>query len=161
MNKFKNLTLLSLTLLLGTSLVFGGCTAAKKPLDPTQQVPAKPNNNTTQNQNYPQDLADRVVNEANQVEGVQGSTAVISGKRIYLGLDLNANLETTHSAQIEQNVTDRVKNIDQNYTVIVTSDIDTVTRIKKIGQGISQGKPISSFNEEFEDINTRLTPRTK
>ena len=161
----KKYLLLPATLLLGTALVFGGCTAAKKPMPPEQQTPAAPNNtvapNNNANQNYPREVADKVVQEANKVEGVKGSTAVISGRNIYLGLDLNANLEKDRLAQVEKNVQDRVKNIEPNYTVSVTSDIDTVTRIKRVGQGIAQGKPISSFTKELENINSRLTPKTK
>lgn len=162
--KHTKYMLLPTTLLLGTALVFGGCTAAKKPMPPAQQTPAGPNTvapKATTTQNYPKDVADRVVREANKVEGVRGSTAVISGRNIYLGLDLNANLEKNRSAQVERDVLDRVKNMDRNYTVSVTSDIDTVTRIKRVGHGISQGQPTSSFTKEIEDIGTRIKPRTK
>lgn len=168
MAKTKKILLFPATLLLGTALLFGGCTPAKKPMTPTQPAPTAPTNpanpatpNNTTNQNYPRDVADRVVKEANQVEGVRGSTAVISGKNIYLGLDLNANLEKNKSAEVERMVLDRVKKTEPNYTVIVSSDVDTVTRIKKVGQGIAQGQPISSFTREIEDIGTRIKPRTK
>lgn len=168
MNKTKKILLLPATLFLGAALLFGGCTTpAKKPLEPTQPAPtapanpATPNNITNQNQNYPRDVADRVVKEANRVEGVQGSSAVISGKNIYLGLDLNANLEKNKSAEVERKVLDRVKKTEPNYTVMVSSDVDTVTRIKKVGQGISQGQPISSFTKEIKDIGNRIQPRTR
>lgn len=162
----KKFMLLPATILLGSSLVFGGCTAAKKPMPPAQQAPAGQNNitapkNTAQNQNYPRDVVDRVVKEANKVEGVRGSSAVVSGRNIYLGLDLNANLEKNRSAQVERNVLAQVKKVEPNYTVMVSSDVDIVTRIKRVGQGISQGKPISSFTKELEDIGTRIKPRTK
>lgn len=163
MLRTKKLLLWPVTILLGTALVFGGCAAAKKPM-PDQQTPATPNNmvtNDNANKNYPMDVVDKAVKEANKVEGVKGSTAVIAGRNLYLGLDLNANLEKNGSAQVEENVKSRVKSIFPNYTVMVTSDIDTVTRIKRVGQGIEQGKPLSSFAEEIEEIANRLSPRTQ
>lgn len=159
MKNFKILLLL-VTALLGASLIFGGCTAAKKPMAPSSPTTPKATSPAA-DQNYPKEIADRVVKEANQVDGVEGSTAVISGKNIYLGLDLAASLEKNRSAQVEKNVLDRVKDMQPGYTVSVTSDIDTVTRIKRVAQGITQGKTISSFSKELQDIGTRIQPRTK
>ncbi|MEG6522256.1 YhcN/YlaJ family sporulation lipoprotein [Desulfotomaculum sp. 1211_IL3151] len=171
MDKTKKILVLPATLLLGTALLFGGCTPAKKPIEPTQPAPTAPTNptnpanpanpNNNQNQNYPREVADRVVDKANGVEGVRGSTAIIAGSNIYLGLDLNANLEKNRSAEVERRVLDQVKNAAPNYTVMVSSDVDTVTRIRNVAQGITQGRPISSFTNEIEDIGNRIQPKTK
>jgi len=99
--------------------------------------------------------------EAQKVSGVRSATAVISGKMLYVGLDLNANLEKTKSAMVEKEVLNKVKKLYPNYTVMVSSDIDTVTRIKKVAQGIAAGKPLSSFSKEIQDIGTRMTPSAK
>ncbi|AEG60244.1 YhcN/YlaJ family sporulation lipoprotein [Desulforamulus ruminis] len=151
--------LLFASALLAVSLVFGGCTAAKKPATPNTQE--TPNAASPTDRNYPKDVADRVVAEANKVEGVRGSTAVISGKNVYLGLDLDPNLEKNSSAEVERKVLDRVKDMEKGYTVSVSSDVDTVTRIKNVARGISEGKPIASFNEELRDIGTRIQPKTE
>lgn len=165
----KKLLFLPLTLLLGASLVLGGCQAAKKPEPkntgnipaPTNQTNPNTQKATNPNQAYPRHIADKVVNEANKVQGVRGSAAVVSGKNVYLGLDLNANLEKSKSAQVEKNVLNRVKKLVPGYTVTVTSDVDIVTRIKRVSQGIAQGKTIASFNKELQEISNRLKPRSK
>lgn len=159
MKDINKLILLPMTVLLGASLVFGGCTAAKKP-EPTTPAPTTPRA-TTPAPGYPKEVADRTVSEANKVNGVRGCTAVVSGKNIYVGLDLNSNLEKNKSVAVEKEVLDRVKKKEGNYMVTVSSDVDTVTRIKKVSQGVAAGKPIESFDQEMRDIGNRLQPKTK
>ena len=162
MKDTNKLILLPMTVLLGASLVFGGCTAAKKPQTPQQTTPApQATTPTTPTSKYPREVADRAVSEANKVQGVRGSTAVISGKNIYVGLDLNANLEKNKSVAVEKEVLNSVKKAEPNYTVIVSSDVDTVTRIKKVSQGVAAGKPIESFTKEMQDIGNRIKPKTQ
>lgn len=161
----KNLILM-MVLLLGICLLLTGCSnTAKKPYTPTPQTnqsnrTTTPAPNMTNTANTTQ-VASRSAAEANKVAGVNKATAVVTGKRIYVGLDLKANLEQSKSAAIEKTVAERVKKSESGYTVMVTSDIDTVTRLKKIAEGIAQGKPISSFTTELKDIDTRMTPKVK
>jgi len=150
-----------MVLLLGLSLLAGGCTTAKKPLT----TPAPQSDNKTQVK-VPatmdsQQLAKKVAAEAGKVEGVTSATAIVSVKRIYIGLDLKANLEKSRVAAVEKMVLDRIKTMEPGYTVVVSSDVDTVTRIKNVAQGLAQGKPLSSFSREIQAIDSRLTPRTQ
>ena len=154
------------TLILGMALLFTGCAAAKKPMPQEQPETKAPNSitapnysPTTRNQNYPYDVAERAIEQANQVEGVHDSAVVISGNNIYLGLDLRPNLDQHRSSQIEKNVLAQVSEPD--YTVTVSSDPAIVTRIQQVSQGISQGKPISSFKNQIEEIGTRIRPGIK
>ncbi len=140
-------------------MVFGGCQAAKKPT-PTPATPAAPRV-VTPAPTYPRNVADRVAAEAKKVKNVRSATIVISGKNIYLGLDLNANIEKSKRAAVEKTVLDRVKQMEPNYTIHVTSDADTVTRIKKVAQGIAGGKTISSFDREIREIANRIKPKNR
>lgn len=155
----KKAVLISMTMLLGVFLVVGGCTTSKKPM-PTPGTPSTPRV-TTPSPTYPTQIANRVATEAKNVKGVRQATALISGKIIYVGLDLESNLNKKGSIEVEKMVLERVKKLEPSYTVSVSSDIDTVTRIKKVAQGIAQGKPISSFKNEIENIGKRITPKTK
>lgn len=157
----KALLILPLTALLGASLVFGGCSAARKPTPPAPGTPTAPKATTPANQNYPKGVADRVANEAQKVTDVRGATAIVSGKNIYLGLDLKPNVAKTRTKDVERAVLNKVKNMEPNYTVTVTSNVDTVTRIKNVARGISQGKTVSSFDREIREIGNRMTPKTK
>ena len=162
MKSSRKLIITMMVLMLSACLLLVGCTSAKKPVTPTPQTtkqpqvttPAPTNTNTTQ-------IANRSAEEANKVDGVNQATAVITGKTMYIGLDVDANLGKDKVAKVEETVLSRIKKMEPNYTIMVASDADTVTRIKNVAQGIAQGKPISSFNKEFQDIDSRITPRAK
>ncbi len=158
MKQSKTAMLLPLTVLLGVSLVFGGCAAVNKPVTPSPGTPTTPRAVAPYTAKQ---VADRVTAEAEKVTDVRDATAVVSGKNIYLGLDLRSNIERSKRADVEKIVLDRGKIIIPNYTVSVTSDADTVTRIKKVAKGIAQGKPISSFNREIREIDNRVKTKVK
>ncbi len=170
MKHSKKILLIMMVCSIAFSLLLGGCQTSKKPMTPTPTsekpymttpAPNTTNNTNTTNSASNKQATMKVAAEAKKVSGVRSATAVISGKMIYIGLDLNANLEKTKSAMVEKEVLDMVKKQYPNYTVMVSSDIDTVTRIKKVSQGIAAGKPLSSFSNEIQDIGTRMTPRAK
>jgi YhcN/YlaJ family sporulation lipoprotein len=150
-----------IVLLIGGYLVAGGCAKTSNNPVPPPSTPTTPEATTPTPDTYPTGVSNQAAEEAGKVAGVYKATALVSGDMIYIGLDLKANLDKTMSAAAEKNVTDQVKNIEPSYTVIVTSDVDTVTRIKNIAQGIAQGQPLSSFTNEIAIIATRLTPKSK
>ncbi len=140
-------------------LFAGGCGTAKKPAPPNMQ-------NTNNNQvnigtASSKAVADRAIKEANSVVGVRGASAVVSGKEVYIGLDLNADVKNDKVSAIERSVLNRVKNALPDYTIYVTSDIDTVTGLKNIASGIARGTPLSSFKNELDTLNSRITLKSK
>jgi YhcN/YlaJ family sporulation lipoprotein len=151
---------LVITLIMGFSLLIGGCATSQKPAEKPAPGPTNPKV-TTPAPDSSQQVARRVVTAAEAEKGVRDATAVVAGKTIYIGLDLNANLDKSTSAQVERNVLNRIKKMQPNYAISIASDIDTVTRLKNISDGIAQGKPLSSFKNELEDIGTRMRPRVK
>lgn len=166
MHQVQKYILLSAALMLGISLFLGGCTAAKKPGNSKEKPPKAansinaPNNTpTTRNQDYPKDIADRAVQEASQVAGVQSSSAVISGNTVYLGLNLQEGVAKNKSSEVEKNVLGRFN--EPHYTLMVSTDPAMVSRIERVSQGIAQGKPISAYQEEIQYIGNRLKPRTQ
>ena len=168
MKESKKLLLIMMVCALGLSLLLGGCQTSKKPMTPSYQkpnvtspsptTPAPTPSPTTMNTNQ---MAMKATTEAKMVTGVRNATAVITGKTMYIGLDLNANLDKTKSTAVEKEVLNKVKKMEPSYTVMVSSDIDAVTRIKKVSQGIAAGKPLSSFSKEIQNIGTRMTPKVK
>ncbi|CFX23488.1 Sporulation lipoprotein YhcN/YlaJ-like [Syntrophomonas zehnderi OL-4] len=148
-----------MTLVLGLGLFAGGCSAQKKPMEnpapPVKQPQAKMPATDDQR------IAQQSAKEADSVQGVNQATAVVAGKRIYIGLDLGANMNRQQTDKVEKTVLDRVKKRHSGYMVVVTSDIDTVTRIKNVARGIGEGKPISSFTKEIQEIDNRMKPRSK
>lgn len=155
----KKTVLLMIGLLLGICVFIGGCTTAKKPM--TTPTPQTKQNQVNERTADSQQVAKQSATEASKVNGVNDATAVVAAKRIYIGLDVGANMSQEQVSALEKRVLDRVKKMQPDYTVVVTSDGDTVTRIKNVAQGIGQGKPLSSFTNEIQDIDNRMKPRTK
>lgn len=102
--------------MLGASLIFGGCSAAKKPVTPTPGAPITPKA-VTPAENEDKKIADRVTAEAKKVKEVRGAVAVVSGKNIYLGLDLDPNIEKSKRAEVEKTVLDQVKKMEPNHNI--------------------------------------------
>ncbi|SFG95603.1 sporulation lipoprotein, YhcN/YlaJ family [Desulfotomaculum arcticum] len=165
MKKKNFITLLMALIMLFTVLAFSGCTtAARKPAPPpdtTSPNQTAPNNTMTTN-NTDTAKAKRIASETDKVDGVTKSTVVVAGSKAYVGIDINANIEKNQTKAVENEVSNRIKNVEPTInTVYVSSDVDTVTRLKKVAQGISQGKPVSSFARELSEIGRRLTPTVK
>ncbi|WP_347488799.1 YhcN/YlaJ family sporulation lipoprotein [Desulfoscipio sp. XC116] len=159
----KKLTTLLLALFVTSLIIFSGCSAAKKP-GPTQPAPNQNqtnNNAANQTDNEAQKQSRDIAREADQVDGVKSSTVVVAGNTAYIGLDIKADVEKKQTKDIEEAVISRVKGIESNIkTVFVSSDADTVTRLKNIERGIAEGMPMTSFDNELSEIARRLTPRT-
>jgi YhcN/YlaJ family sporulation lipoprotein len=166
--KLKSLLLLTV---FAVSLLAGGCSSntSKKPLTPTPQTKqtqpakkplAKPQT-TTPSTTISKQVADRAAAQAAMVKGVKGATAVVSGKELDIGLDLNANTQKGTVSSIENSVLNRVKNAEPGYTVYVTSDVDSVTRIKNVAQGVAKGTPITSFKNELQTLNSRIMVKSR
>jgi len=144
-------------LILGVSLVIGGCQTSKKPVSPTPSEKPQVTNPTTSK--YPQQTANRVTTEAAKVSGVKSAYTVISNRNIYIGLELNS--ATTSAAQTEKMVVDRVKQMEPGYSVSATSDKNTVASIKSIARGVAGGKPLSNFKNDLDKIDQRLKSTLK
>lgn len=174
MKKRNLITLLVAFLMLTAVLAFSGCsTAARKPAPPpnttntpntapntTNPNPTAPNNKMTSNTDTLK--AKRIASAADKVNGVKKSTVVVAGSKAYVGIDINANIEKNKTKAVEDAVAKRIKNVEPTIkTVYVSSDVDTVTRIKKVSQGISKGTPATSFARELSEIGRRLTPTVR
>lgn len=168
--------LLSLTLCATLTV---GCKAAKKPAPAPTPTPAPktapkvvPKTTTPAKKPVTQPmpttsaelhkLATKLAGEAAKVPGVKKATVVLSGTMAYVGLDLKANVEGSKTNTIKKDVADKVKKADKRLTnVYVSSDADTVTRIKKVAEGIGKGRPISAFSREMAELGRRIVPKTK
>jgi YhcN/YlaJ family sporulation lipoprotein len=155
------------------ALVFGaamvtGCNAAKKPEaqnPPTQQpaAPAVPNQ-----QPMPTDgaelsnIANQISSAAMKVRGVNNATTVIAGSVAYVGVDQKAGTEMGETDRIKREVSDEARKVEPRLTAVyVSSDADTVTRIRKVAEGIAAGQPLSTFDREIAEIVKRMSPTSR
>lgn len=167
MKRIGILPVLAAVMAVGIMLT-AGCNAAKKPAPqnpPGVQVPAPaapsgepmPTNPDEVNK-----IAANLSNVASQVPGVNGVTVVIAGTTAYVGVDQKAGVEQSDTENIKRDVSNAVKKAEPRLTsVYVSSDPDTVTRLRRIADGITAGKPISAFDNELAEIAKRISPTAR
>jgi YhcN/YlaJ family sporulation lipoprotein len=165
--KHKNIYLLLIVLVAVTALVISGCAT---PRDPARR-PAPPENTPQQpsapprampNKNPDIQQRDRIAEEAEKVEEVRNAHVVINENKAYVGLDLNGQVEKNKAKEIERKVHDRIKNVESDAeTFYVTADVNMTMRIRRVADGLDEGRPLSGFVNELEDIEKRITPLTR
>lgn len=105
------------------------------------------------------DKADKIAAEVTKVKDVKSATVVITGNTALVGINMTSGTKGTLNAQVKESVEDAVKAVDKNITrVSVTADPDLFTRIENIAKDIGNGKPLSGFGQEIEEIIRRVTP---
>lgn len=136
-----------------------GCSPQKRPLGqgnppaPTAPAPERPLPNAP---NESARLADALATEAVKVQGVNSATVVLTGNTALVGVDLkpgaDANTVKTGVVNTVKNANNQVKN------VLVSTDPELNTRLVRISRGIGEGRPISAFADEINEIIKRLSP---
>jgi len=149
--------------------------------------PNQPNNKITQNKgttpvtpqpNNERVMADRLANLASQVKGVKAATVVVNRNTTgnnnnmgtnntttnnsftaMVGIELNSDIKGSASESVKKQVADKIKSNEKQVTkVLVTTDPDLITRLKDIASGVINGKPVSSFATEIEELARRIAP---
>ncbi|CCO08099.1 conserved exported hypothetical protein [Desulforamulus hydrothermalis Lam5 = DSM 18033] len=134
--------------LLMAAMLAAGCTAARKP-EATNRNPVARENKQ----------ARMLAQEAAKVEGVKSAYVVVSGNMAVVGLNIDKNMEAAQTDRIKSEVGQRLKNADRQINdVRVSTDADTVTRIRNISEGIRQGRPVTDFTKQLDEIVRRMTP---
>ena len=163
--KFMFLTLVViLALLLGIS-----CTPQRKPLDPNRGAPVDPDR---RGQNIGNGLerdtrriepqlntkrnANEIARQAAGTQGVEKAYVVVTGKTAIIGLDLKSNITGENTKNIKNQVANKAKGTKGITNAEVTSNPDLVARIKDIAGGISNGRPLSEFNDQLKEILNRV-----
>ena len=101
-------------------------------------------------------IADAVTKDIAQVSDTR---VVISERLAYVSVAIDKTADTAESATLKDEVSKVVKNVDREIeTVYVMEDADTFTRMEEIGNDIANGRPISGFAEELENMFVRAVP---
>lgn len=184
MKKLFYITLYTIVVL----LIFVGCTTSRKPAPkpaPPPKIDRAPRRPSPTNPNTPSptpmtpsptnpkapsqrskstshSLAKKLANTAEKIEGVRSATVVVSDSTAFVGLETNPNIQSLKTNEIKNKVTNALKKEDKSLKdVSITTDPNLITRLKKIAKGVEDGKPLSSFSKELEEITRRMIPKTK
>ncbi len=93
------------------------------------------------------------------VEDVEDAHVVISEHAAYAAVKIKANDPKGESEAVKEAVIKSAKAADKDLTdVYVSESPDIFTRLEEIGDDIGEGRPISGFVEELENLFVRVTP---
>lgn len=105
------------------------------------------------------DRAEKIADEVEKLDEVKSATVVITENTALVGINMTAGTKGSLNAQIKKQVEDAVKKVDKEIDrVAVTADPDLFTRIGNIARDIGEGRPLSGFGKEVEEIIRRITP---
>ena len=93
------------------------------------------------------------------VEDVENAHVLISEHMAYVAVQIKDSDPTGEAEAVKEAVIKKAKEADQDLDdVYVSESADVFARMGEIGQDITEGKPISGFIEELENLFVRVTP---
>ncbi|MFA5525068.1 MAG: YhcN/YlaJ family sporulation lipoprotein [Tissierellales bacterium] len=123
---------------------------------PNSTVPNQVPLNATENQ------ATKLANSIENLSEVKQAAVAISGNRCLVGITTTDNVEGRLTDALKNKIDKVVKEADNNIrTVHVTASPDLYSRIENIGNGIRDGRPLSGFATEIEEVIRRITPTSR
>mgnify|MGYP001267755892 FL=1 len=167
MKRFEKLAVLFFTLIIGLAMI-SGCNALRKPAPentPGTQTPAPAAPSQEPMPTSPEEsnkIVSNLADVADKVPGVNKSTVVLAGTTAYVGIDQKADLEKGETERIKRDVSNKVKGAEPRLTAVyVSSDPDTVSRLRRVAEGIAAGQPVSAFDNELAEIVKRISPTAR
>jgi YhcN/YlaJ family sporulation lipoprotein len=94
-----------------------------------------------------------------QVQGVENATVVVTGNTAYVGIDMEANTRIANERDIKNEVAQKVRASGKDInTVYVSSEVDFMDRLRNVGNGLRNGRPVDAFTTELNEMVNRISP---
>lgn len=106
-----------------------------------------------------QQVAQRLVQLAVRVPGVNDATAVVLGRTAIVGIDVNAHFDRSRVGTLKYSVAEALRHDPYGAKTIVTADPDLFQRLREMAVDVRNGRPISGLAEELGDIIGRIIPQ--
>ncbi|MFQ3545885.1 YhcN/YlaJ family sporulation lipoprotein [Halobacillus rhizosphaerae] len=103
-------------------------------------------------------VAKHLAKLAVDVPDVHDATAIVLGKYVAVGIDVDKDLDRSRVGVIKYSVAEAMRHDPYGKQAVVIADADGVERLRGIGQKISQGKPIQGVIDELSQIVARYMP---
>ena len=101
-------------------------------------------------------IADAVVDD---IDAVKDARVIISDKMAYVSVSITETAGADPAKTLKEEVGQVLKKTDTAIEdVYVMEDADTFTRMKEMVDDIADGKPVSGFIEELDNMFTRVMP---
>lgn len=107
----------------------------------------------------PMTQTDNIARACENVAGVENATVVVAGDTAYVGIDTDTATATTNLSDVKRRVAQTCRNTDANInTVYVSADANFMDRLRRVGNGVREGRPVDGFRTELTELVRRLTP---
>ncbi|MDK2927239.1 MAG: hypothetical protein PWR31_929 [Bacillota bacterium] len=109
-------------------------------------------------------LQDKLATEAEKVPGVKRAWVALSGTTALVGAELKSNVPRGQgdAAGLKNDIATRLRRAEPRLTgVAVATDAATITRVRRIAEGIRAGKPVNTFTRDLNDLMRRMAPGVK
>ncbi|MBU7005711.1 YhcN/YlaJ family sporulation lipoprotein [Phosphitispora fastidiosa] len=147
----------------------GGCTPAKKPINPDNKLLPKTMPRLSADQARqpapkgipvtPEELdraASGLASLASGVPGVDRAYVALANTAAFVGIEME-NRAGALPGTAKKEIADRIMGADRRLArVYVTTDKATVSRIKGVAKGIASGRQVSDFAMDIAEIERRI-----
>jgi len=104
--------------------------------------------------------AEKIANEVAKMKEVDTATVVITGNTAMVGVQFDKQYKGEMTTKLKEMIDNRVKKVDKDIdNVAVTAEPDLFSRIKTLASDIENGKPLTGFVQEIQEILNRINPR--
>ena len=111
------------------------------------------------NEDYTERVRD-IAERASELKEIKSANCVITGDTALIGVQFDKQYKGGITDRIKEKVEDACKDEDpQIERVIVTADPDIFARIQDILEDIGEGRPVSGFAEEINELINRIQPK--
>ncbi|MDF2545560.1 MAG: hypothetical protein K0R93_458 [Anaerosolibacter sp.] len=103
----------------------------------------------------------RIIREAERVNGVKNAVVLVNNDVAYVGVDVGTTIADEDADYVRDEVINRIHTaIPTIERVYVSSNPDTLGRLRGFGNDIRGGRPITGFIDQVETMFRRTIPRT-
>lgn len=103
--------------------------------------------------------ADEIAEEISDLNNINNTSVLINNDTAIVGVDMENDAEGEVTTDLKQQIERIVKNVDDDIdNVNITADPDLFTRISNMAEDIGNGRPVSGFADQFQEILRRITP---
>jgi len=101
--------------------------------------------------------ADRISNLASSVNGVANARALVVGRTVVLGMNLERGVKSHQKAELTQYVRQRILvQAPEFQRVHITTDRQLTRRIQRISDELRSGHSLNMFNNDFMDLTNQI-----
>jgi YhcN/YlaJ family sporulation lipoprotein len=105
-------------------------------------------------------IANKAAAKITSLPGVMQANVLVTQRNAYVAAVLKNNAQLTQD--IEKQIADQVRSTDPNIqNVYVSTNPDLVDRFNTYVRDVQQGRPVSGFVDQFNEIVRRIFPNAK